>query len=105
MFCSTRCKNKQHQSYNAQKQRGFKRKLKLFNLAGGKCSKCGYNRNLAGLSFHHLEAKEKDFKLDMRSLSNRTLDKVMSEFRKCLLLCHNCHAEIHNPELDLGRFL
>lgn len=103
LYCSILCKNKQHQSYPAQKKRGLQRKIDLFKLAGGKCANCGYRKNLSGLSFHHLEAKTKDFKLDARSLSNRTLKKVMAEFKKCILLCHNCHEEVHNPGLDVGR--
>lgn len=103
LFCSLSCKNKQHQSYPAQKERGLKRKLNIISQKGAKCSKCGYKKNLSALSFHHL--KDKDFKLDMRSLSNRTLNKVMAELQKCVLLCHNCHAEIHNPELDLENYL
>jgi hypothetical protein len=71
-------------------------------MAGGKCSICGYKRNLAALSFHHVEGNKKDFKLDARSLSNLTIKKIEEEFRKCTLLCSNCHAEIHNPDLDLG---
>ncbi|MCA9374598.1 hypothetical protein KC725_05565 [Candidatus Peregrinibacteria bacterium] len=101
LYCSVKCKNRKHQSYPAQKLRGLKRKLKLVLMAGGECSKCGYAKNLSGLSFHHLDAPEKDFKLDMRSLSNRTIEKVMNEFEKCILLCHNCHSEVHNPALDL----
>jgi hypothetical protein len=103
LFCSLKCKNAAHQSYPSQKQRGLQRKLELCRKAGGKCSRCGYKTNLAALSFHHLESKEKDFKLDMRSLSNRKLENVMVEFNKCILLCSNCHAEVHNPELDLGQ--
>jgi hypothetical protein len=65
-----------------------------------KCLKCGYNRNISALTFHHTEAN-KDFKLDMRSLSNRKWVEIEKEFKKCILLCHNCHAEIHYPTLDL----
>ncbi|PIS04319.1 hypothetical protein COT83_01235 [Candidatus Peregrinibacteria bacterium CG10_big_fil_rev_8_21_14_0_10_44_7] len=100
-FCSTKCKNKLHQGYNAQKDRGVKRKLELIKLAGGKCSKCGYCKNSAALSFHHIDAKEKEFKLDMRSISNRDKRSIMAELDKCVLLCSNCHAEEHNPHLDL----
>jgi len=103
MYCSARCKNQQHQSYSAQKERGLQRKIDLFKIAGGKCTKCGYKKNLSSLSFHHLEPKTKEFKLDVRSLSNRTINSIMKEFRKCILLCHNCHAEVHNPELELDR--
>ena len=104
-FCSTFCKNKYHQSYEAQKDRGLTRKLSLIKLAGGKCSLCGYNKNLAALAFHHLDSAEKDFKLDMRSLSNRGLKTVLAELDKCILVCHNCHSELHNPHLDLGGLL
>lgn len=69
--------------------------------AGGSCRKCGYKKNLASLSFHHLDARKKDFRLDVRSLSNRKLSIIMKEFKKCILLCHNCHHEIHNPDLNV----
>ena len=102
MFCSLTCKNRHHQSYTAQRSRGLARKLELVRSAGGRCSVCGYNRNLAALAFHHSDSEEKDFKLDMRALSNRTLKSVLAELNKCILVCQNCHAELHNPHLDLG---
>ena len=37
----------------------------------------------------------------MRSLSNRNRDAIDDEIRKCILLCANCHAEIHFPDLDM----
>ena len=103
LFCSLKCKNAVHQSYPAQKKRGLKRKLYLVNEFGGKCSSCGYAKNLSGLAFHHLHGKE--FKLDARSLSNRKIGPIMEEVAKCKLLCHNCHAETHNPSLELAKLL
>ena len=100
-FCSLACKNKHHQSYATQKSRGLARKLELVLAAGGRCSLCGYHRNLAALAFHHSDSAEKDFKLDMRSLSNRTLQSILAELEKCTVVCLNCHAELHNPHLDL----
>jgi hypothetical protein len=101
-FCSITCKNKSHQSYEAQKSRGLARKLELIKAAGGRCTMCGYDSNLAALVFHHLDTDEKNFKLDMRSLSNRKSSVVRAEARKCILVCRNCHAELHNPHLDLA---
>jgi len=104
-FCSVACKNDHHQSYEAQKRRGLARKLELVSAKGGCCSICGYRKNLSALAFHHLDSAEKDFKLDMRSLSNRKFQPVLGELDKCILVCHNCHAELHNPLLDLDSLL
>lgn len=100
-FCCRRCKNvdtnNKHQSYQAQQLRGRERKLELIRLKGAKCEYCGYNKNYAALEFHHPNPDEKDFQLDIRTLSNRKWGAVMIEAKKCLLLCSNCHAEEHNP--------
>jgi len=60
--------------------------------------RCGYNKNHAALEFHHENPDNKDFQLDLRSLSNRKWDAIVREAGKCLLLCSNCHAEEHNPD-------
>lgn len=100
-FCGRLCKNRHtnyhHQSYSAQQIRGRERKLKLIAELGGRCSKCGYNRNFGALEFHHRDPKLKLFQLDMRSLANLRWQIIMEEVRKCVLLCANCHAEEHNP--------
>jgi hypothetical protein len=104
-FCSPTCKNKHHQSYEAQKKRGLARKQTLVKMAGGCCTRCGYDRNLAALTFHHTDPDAKGFKLDMRSLSNRRWDAITAELAKCILVCHNCHAELHSPNLDLANYV
>ena len=65
---------------------------------------CGYDKNLAALTFHPEEPTQKNFALDMRSLSNRTARTLLKEAEKCSLLCANCHAELHNPNLNRERF-
>lgn len=100
-YCSRKCKNTGLAAGKIQKQRGLERKKKLVLTMGGGCSICGYKRNLAALSFHH--TKEKSFKLDMRSLSNRSMARIMLEVTKCILVCSNCHAELHHPTLSLRK--
>lgn len=100
-FCSRNCKGRHHACYTAQRARGLQRKLEIVRLLGGKCVACGYGKNLAGLTFHHEDPSLKGFALDMRSISNRTLVKVMAELNKRSLLCHNCHAELHHPHLTM----
>lgn len=104
-YCSRGClriyHNTVHQNYYRQKQKGLQRKLELIAHFGGKCSHCGYNKNLAALVFHHLDPAQKDHNLDLRSLSNRSLQSVLQEFEKCQLLCENCHRELHHPDLEM----
>lgn len=101
-FCSRQCKtkdtNRRHQRYPAQRERGMHRKLQRVASLGGRCSVCGYARNLAALSFHHLDPATKSFELDVRAFANRTDELLEAELTKCALLCSNCHAEAHHPE-------
>jgi hypothetical protein len=87
-------------SYSYQKERGFGRKRKLVLLKGGCCSKCGYDKNLSALEFHHKNPFEKESRLDVRILTNRTWEFILKEAEKCELICSNCHAEHHNPSLS-----
>jgi hypothetical protein len=75
------------------------RKLAAVNLFGGKCTKCGYCKNLASLDFHHLDPNTKEY--IWSTLSKRPWNEVISELKKCTLLCKNCHGELHNPEMQL----
>lgn len=67
-------------------------KVKLVEYKGGKCQICDYNKSLNALHFHHLDPNEKDFSISGKSLS---FDKLKSEVDKCILVCSNCHSEIH----------
>lgn len=90
-------------TYEYQKKRGVIRKLHLLKLRGGCCENCGYDKNLAALEFHHVDPKEKENQLDMRTLSNSTMEWVMREFKKCKVLCANCHREEHSPDLFIDQ--
>jgi hypothetical protein len=103
-FCGRGCKNRdtnnRHQNYLAQGGRGLARKRDLVARRGGCCMRCGYDRNLAALTWHHRDPQDKGFELDLRAFSNRTLSSIELEAAKCDLLCANCHAEVHFPQLD-----
>lgn len=86
----------------AQSARGLERKRQFLLQAGGKCTRCGYSRNLAALTWHHLDPEQKRFNLDLRALSNRSLHEIEVEVAKCIVLCANCHMEIHFPQLGFG---
>lgn len=105
-FCSLKCKNINnnivYNIYGLQKIRGLKRKLALINKFGGKCELCGYNKNISALCFHHMNPKRKLFTVDIRKLSNYNWKTILKEAKKCRLLCHNCHSEIHHPGFVLA---
>lgn len=82
--------------YRLQKERWKDRKQKAIELMGGKCSACGYDKNYAALEFHHLDPKEKEF--DFGKMRQYKWETIISELKKCILLCSNCHRETHHPE-------
>lgn len=88
-------------NYQNQKIRGLKRKYEYILNHGGKCEICGYNKNIAALEFHHKNPEEKEFQIDLRKFANCDIDKLNNELNKCIILCANCHREIHNPELSI----
>jgi len=68
-------------------------KQQCVDYLGGKCSKCGYNKCIAALDFHHLDVTQKD----KTYVNNRmSFEKLKPELDKCVLLCANCHREEHH---------
>lgn len=67
---------------------------------------CGYNKYDGGLTFHHIDPSKKKFSISERSKGlSRTFDDFLQEIKKCALLCHNCHAEVHAGLVDLESML
>jgi DNA-binding CsgD family transcriptional regulator len=65
----------------------------LFKTLGkSACERCGYDKNIAALEFHHEDPNEKDFLISGKFYN---LEKAVKEAEKCLLLCANCHREEH----------
>ena len=74
-------------------KRWKKRKIEVVNDMGGCCSKCGYSKCIAALELHHIDDSTKQYEWSkMRQLSE---SKLKNELSKCILLCANCHRELH----------
>lgn len=61
---------------------------------GGKCEMCGYDRCIDALEFHHNDLSNKDFGISEKGYT-RSWKRVMEELDKCIMLCANCHRELH----------
>lgn len=74
------------------------RKNQIVYTMGEKCSVCGYNKCNAALELHHLDPSQKDFTLSDNVC--RAWEKVKIELQKTILVCANCHREIHAGLVD-----
>ena len=84
--CST-CRNWKSRNNN---------RSKAIKYCGGKCNRCGIKDNDV-LTFHHKNEKTKKFNLCRNW--NRAWSILLSEIKKCELLCANCHMKHHRKEI------
>ena len=73
------------------KRKSLKKDLVAYK--GGECEKCGYNKCVAAMDFHHKDSDDKDFALS--NGNTKSWAKLRQEADKCLLLCCRCHRELH----------
>ncbi len=78
----------------AVKKRRRKVRMQALAYMGGRCSRCGYNRCPEALEFHHRDASAKEFGISARG-HTRSWERVRAELEKCVLVCANCHRELH----------
>ena len=82
------CQNKEkHNNQIANKEYGIK-------YLGGKCSSCGYDKCADALDFHHLDPSLKD--VNAKYIRSWSKERIRDELDKCVLLCANCHREVHS---------
>lgn len=70
----------------------------LRNVKSKGCIICGYNKCLDALVFHHINPAIKyrpNYKKDYINLQCMAWRKMLIEIDKCIIVCANCHAEIH----------
>lgn len=72
------------------------------------CVKCGYNKCVAALDYHHLDPNIKTESISKMVTQNKSKEDLLVEIEKCILLCSNCHREFHYMErkegLDINNF-
>jgi 5-methylcytosine-specific restriction endonuclease McrA len=76
-----------------------RRKENLVMVCGGKCCLCGYNKSISALEFHHIVSDEKNYGIAEKGTCH-DLEQDLKEIQKCILVCSNCHREIHDGLYD-----
>ena len=88
----------------SQLKRGSARKRKWVNRLGRICQRCGYGQCIQALVLHHVYSSRKKFNLTDggqkigafdNSIVGKTQEEIDRELNECVLLCSNCHAELH----------
>ena len=74
----------------------IKTKERSIQYKGGMCKLCGYNKSHRGLTFHHINPEGKLF--DLADNIFKPWSEIQIELDKCILLCMNCHIELHNAQ-------
>ncbi len=77
------------------KRKRAKIKTELAMLLGGACMICGYSKCVQALDFHHYDDTIKSFNISMAIQWKEPWENLIEEIRKCVLLCSNCHREVH----------
>jgi hypothetical protein len=95
VYWHTSEKSKQSILANKRKRRGeIKHKVKSI-IFGGKCCLCDYNKSLSALDFHHKDKDDKEH-LIAKILNEGHISRLETELKKVILVCKNCHCEIHD---------
>lgn len=71
-------------------------KKRIIDAFGGKCGMCEYNKCDGALELHHLDPSKKNFSFGTVRANPKNWADIVIELRKCVLICANCHREIHN---------
>lgn len=62
------------------------------------CQSCGNPKIL----WHHVDRNTKLFTIDYARANNRSDIEIQNEIKKCIPLCHQCHARTHILQGDAG---
>lgn len=90
-------KNKGVKNMGATETSNYRRRRKdnLIKVCGNQCNICGYHKTNSALEFHHINAEEKLYGISSNGTCH-DLEKDLAEIKKCILVCANCHREIHD---------
>lgn len=92
----------ENKKYNDKRWTNIKKIMKRLKING--CAICGYDDCDKALVFHHTNPNDKSFSLSTDGLGRRN-DTIANELNKCILLCTNCHVEVHEGLQKNNKFI
>jgi len=78
------------------------KKARAIAMMGGVCAGCSSVVPDSLFEFHHWDPREKEFGISRDGLA-RPWEAIEAELLKCVMLCANCHRELHAGVLELER--
>ncbi len=93
-YCSSLCRL---QGINREPYRRHDNEVKTIFSSYKKqigCYLCRYNKCAGALVFHHVKPEDKSKPISSYDFCYKT-DHWFVESQKCVLICHNCHSEVH----------
>lgn len=96
----------EHKTVTRERNREYKAKTKLWfkeYKSQLSCVQCGEDR-APTLDFHHTDPTEKDYTVASMVGNGLSLNTIMTELNKCIVLCSNCHRMLHY-ELNSNGFI
>jgi hypothetical protein len=76
------------------RQRARLDKVIIDHFGGARCQRCGYDKCFRALECHHLDSANKDMGIARMVTASKA--RLAKELAKCILVCANCHREIHH---------
>ncbi len=77
------------------KEQTFLKQKLIFQMHGNTCKVCGYNKCKEALELHHVIPSTKEYTVSHLTRNFSSIDKLKVELEKCIMLCSNCHRELH----------
>lgn len=80
-----------------------KTKERIVLSMGSRCQICGYKKCNDALELHHIDPTKKELSFGRIRANPISIQKIVEELKKCILVCSNCHREIHAGLIELPK--